>query len=71
MKKGEMKMIEMTVKFAKEKVDYTDKKTNEKKQFDKLVMELPNGKKIEIKSNEWNYRTVDFISDLVDGKEKI
>jgi len=71
LKKGEMKMIEMTVKFAKEKVDYTDKKTNEKKQFDKLVMELPNGKKIEIKSNEWNYRTVDFISDLVDGKEKI
>jgi len=64
-------VIEVTVKFAKEKVNYTDKGTKEQKQFDKLVMELPNGKKMEIKSNEWNYRTVDFIGDLVDGKEKI
>ena len=64
-------MIEVTVKFAKEKVNYTDKATKEQKQFDKLVMELPNGKKIEIKSNEWNYRTVDYIYDLVDGKEEI
>ena len=64
-------MIEMTVKFTKEKVNYKDKETGEQKKFDKLVMELSNGKKMELKSNQWNYKVVDYISDLVDGKEQI
>ena len=64
-------MIELKVKFAKEKVNFKDKVTSEQRQFDKLVMELPNGKKMELKENQWNYKVVDYISDLVDGKEKI
>ena len=50
LKKGETKMIEMTVKFSKEKVSYKDKETGKEKQFDKIMMELPNGKKMEMKS---------------------
>ena len=59
-------MIEMTVKFAKEKVNYNDKETGKQKAFDKIVMELPNGKTMEIKSNQWNYRVVDYIKDEIE-----
>ena len=58
----------MTVKFSKEKVNYTDKETGKAKTFDRINMELPNGQKTEVKATKWNYRAIDYITDAIDGK---
>ena len=59
-------MIEMTVKFLTEKVNYTDK-AGQQKSFDKLVMETPNGQRMNLKADQFNYRVVDFIKDELRG----
>ena len=61
-------MKEITVKLFKRQVKFTDKKSGAEKSFDQLAIEFPNGKSIDIKTDRFNYRTTDYLLELLDQK---
>ena len=59
---------QITVKLLYRPVKYTDKKTGAEKSFDALCIEFTDGKTLDIKSDRYNYRTVDYLTELLGGK---
>jgi hypothetical protein len=60
--------MEITVKISKGKISYTSKKDGSAKQAECVVVEFENGKTINLFADRFNYRTVDYLNDLLDGK---
>ena len=57
--------MEITVKVFKRPVKYTDKKTGAEKSFDALALEFPNGQAMDVRSDKYNYRVVDYLKELI------
>jgi hypothetical protein len=60
--------MEITVKISKGKINYTSKKDGSAKSADCVVVEFEKDKTINLFADRFNYRTVDYLNDLLDGK---
>jgi hypothetical protein len=56
------------VKIAKGKINYTSKKDGSAKTAECIVVEFDNGKTINLFADRFNYRTFDYLNDLLDEK---
>jgi len=61
--------MEITVKVFKRPVKYNDKVTGKEKTFDALALEFPNGKTMDVRSDKYNYRVVDYLNELLEQKK--
>ena len=55
----------VTVGLSKSVINYKDKKDGKDKTMDCVVLEFPNGSTTNIVSSRFNYRTYDYLIDLI------
>jgi len=55
--------MELSVKVLRAKYNKKDGTQGES-----LVLEFANGKQIKLFEDRWNYRIIDFLNDMLDGK---
>jgi hypothetical protein len=62
--------MEITVKVFRTKFTFTSKKDGTQKESEVLALEFGNGKQIRLFEDKWNYRTIDYLNDLLDDQAK-
>ena len=60
-------MTEIKVQVSQERKTGTSQKTGKPYDINVVVLTLPNGGQVEVISNRFNYRTFDYLIDLIKG----
>ena len=59
--------MKIEVTLSKDRKTGTSQKTGKPYDMEVVVLTLPNGNQIEVISNRFNYRTFDYLVDLIKG----